>query len=171
MRDLAGQGGMYLTGEFSINKSGGPLWRTPTSNNALKWAPTQRSCAPASSPTPQSCGLRVALRAQAGGGWYVLDNLKGTFSFEGLTFRTDPVNAGFGGDSAAFKREVLKLGLPSEIEISDGAFTLAVANKAGWRNNRIGAPGADPSFRQTNLVSFVVNGTLKTEGNLLVFPR
>ncbi len=171
MRTHAGQGGMYLTGEFSVNREGGVLWRTPTSNDPATWAADQRSCAVAGASLAQSCGMRLAVRAQSNGGWYVLDNLKGTYSFEGLTVRTRLVNSGFGTDGAAFNRDVLEVGLPSEIAVSDGSTRLAIANQDSWRNNITGAAGADIGFRQTNLVSVVFSGTLSTQGNLLIFPR
>lgn len=171
LRSHAGQGGMYLTGEFSVNRGGGALWNTPANNDPSTWAADQRSCAPAGSVTPQSCGMRIAMRAQSTGGWYVMDNLKGTYSFEGLTVRTRLVNSGFGSDGAAFNRDVLEIGLPSEMEVSDGAAGFAIANQERWRNNKTGAAGVDTSFRQTNLFSVVFSGTLKTQGNLLIYPR
>ncbi len=171
MRSHAGQGGMYLTGEFSVNRDGGVLWRTPAGNDPATWAADQRSCAPAGASSPQSCGMRIALRAQSTGGWYVMDNLKGTYSFEGLTVRTRLLNSGFGTDGATFNRDVLEVGLPSEIAVSDGSAGFAIANQESWRNNRSGAAGADTSFRQTNLFSVAFSGALHTQGNLLIFPR
>lgn len=171
LRSHAGQGGMYLTGEFSVNRGGGALWSTPANNDPLTWAADQRSCAPVGLATPQSCGMRIAMRTQSTGGWYVMDNLKGTYSFEGLTVRTRLVNSGFGNDGATFNRDVLEIGLPSEIVVSDGAAGFAIANQESWRNNQNGAPGADTTFRQTNLFSVAFSGTLRTQGNLLMYPR
>lgn len=171
MRSQAGQGGMYLTGEFSVNRDGGVLWRTPASNDPSTWAADERSCAVAGYSTPESCGMRVAVRAQTTGGWYVVDNLKGTFSFEGLTLRTRLINSGFGTDGAAFNREVLEVGLPSEISVSNGSVRMAIANQESWRNNTLGAAGADTNFRQTNLFSVAFSGVIQSQGNLLIFPR
>lgn len=171
MRANAGQGGMYLSGEFSVNRDGGVLWRRPESNNPSAWAADQRSCAVAGAILPESCGMRIALRAQSAGGWYVLDNIKGTFSSEGLTVRTRLVNSGFDTDGAAFNRYALEVGLPAEIAVSDGSMRLAVSNQESWRNNTPGAAGADTGFRQTNLGSVVFSGKLSMQGNLLIFPR
>lgn len=171
MRANAGQGGMYLTGEFSVNRDGGPLWRTPASNDPSTWVAGERSCAVVGASLPQSCGVRIAVRTQSTGGWYLLDNFKGTYSFEGLTVRTRLVNSGFGTDGAAFNRDVLEVGLPSELKVSDGSVSLAIGNQVTWQNITPGAPGANPGFRQTNLVSVVFSGALSTQGNLLIFPR
>ena len=53
LSEMSGQGGVYLSGEFSINKNGGVLWETPTTNNPAQWTANQRSCAT----------LRLSLRA------------------------------------------------------------------------------------------------------------
>lgn len=169
----SGQGGVYLSGEFSINKDGGVLWNTPTSTNPATWTANQRSCAPSGSSTPESCGMRLAIRAEQAGGWYVLDNLKGTFSFEGLTLRTRFINSGFAGDGAAFNQDVLELGLPNEVRFKNGSFAFAVANQGGWRNAVAGSSGTavDPSYQQTNIYSARIDGTVRMQGNLLVFPK
>jgi hypothetical protein len=125
----SGQGGVYLSGEFSINKNGGRLWSTPTTTNAASWRAGQRSCATQGSSTPESSGLRVAIRAEQAGGWYVLYNIKGIFSFEGLTLRTRVVNSGFAGYGAGFNQDVLEFGLPNEVKFKDTSFIFAVANK------------------------------------------
>ena len=120
LSSMNGQGGVYLSGEFSINKDGGVLWSKPASNNPSTWTAGQRSCATAGASTPENCGMRVAIRSEADGGWYVLDNLKGVFSFEGLTLRTRTINSGFNGDGAAFNQDVLEFGLPNEMKFKDG---------------------------------------------------
>src|SRR5574343_574152 len=101
LSQMSGQGGVYLSGEFSINKNGGVLWDTPTTNNPAQWTANQRSCALAGAATPESCGMRVAVRTAATSGWYVLDNIKGIFSFEGLTLDTRTLT------SASRERELL----------------------------------------------------------------
>lgn len=168
----SGQGGVYLSGEFSINKDGGVLWATPSSVTQSTWSAGQRSChAPGSSAT-ESCGMRLAIRSEAAGGWYVLDNLKGTFSFEGLTLRTRLINSGFGGDGAAFNQDVIELGLPNEVKYKNGSFAFAVANQGGWRNNAISAAsGGDSTYQQTNIFSAKLDGTIRMQGNVLVFPK
>lgn len=169
---MNGQGGVYLSGEFSINKDGGVLWSTPASNNPSTWTASQRSCATAGASTPENCGMRVAIRSEADGGWYVLDNLKGVFSFEGLTLRTRTVNSGFNGDGAGFNKDVLEFGLPNEIKFKDGSFAYGVANEGGWQNRALSvANGGNPSYQQTNIFSAKIDGTIRMQGNVLVFPQ
>lgn len=171
LSEVSGQGGVYLSGEFSINKNGGPLWSTPATTNAASWTVGERSCATKGSSTPESCGLRVAIRAEQNGGWYVLDNIKGIFSFEGLTLRTRVINSGFAGDGAGFNKDVLEFGLPNEVKFKDGSFSVAVANQGGWRNSAgTVANGGDASFQQTNLFSAKIDGTIRMQGNVLIFP-
>lgn len=171
LREQSGQGGVQLSGAFSINTLGGALWRTPVSNNPTTWSADQRSCAPSGAAAPQACGMRLGLRAQAQGGWYVLDNVKGRYSFEGLTVRTRHISSGFGNDGAGFDRQVVQIGLPTSLEVHEASMELAMSNQANWRNRQVGAAGADTSFRQNNLISLGMSGTLKTEGHLLIFPR
>lgn len=167
----SGQGGVYLSGEFSINKDGGVLWDTPASVNRASWTANERSCHAPGATATESCGMRLAIRSEAAGGWYVLDNLKGTFSFEGLTLRTRLINSGFGGDGASFNQDVIELGLPNEVKYKNGSFAFAVANQGGWRNNQAGAPAADTTYQQTNIFSAKLEGTIRMQGNVLIFPK
>lgn len=172
LSSMNGQGGVYLSGEFSINKDGGVLWSTPASNNPSTWTASQRSCATAGASTPENCGMRVAIRSEADGGWYVLDNLKGVFSFEGLTLRTRTINSGFNGDGAAFNQDVLEFGLPNEVKFKDGSFAFGVANQGGWQNKSLSvANGGNPSYQQTNIFSAKIDGTIRMQGNVLIFPQ
>lgn len=172
LSSMNGQGGVYLSGEFSINKDGGVLWSKPASNNPSTWTASQRSCATAGATTPENCGMRVAIRSEADGGWYVLDNLKGVFSFEGLTLRTRTINSGFGGDGAAFNQDVLEFGLPNEVKFKDGSFAFGVANQGGWQNKSLSvANGGNPAYQQTNIFSAKIDGTIRMQGNVLVFPQ
>ncbi len=167
----SGQGGVYLSGEFSINKEGGVLWNTPASVTQTGWAANERSCHAPGSTAAEACGMRLAVRSKAAGGWYVLDNLKGTFSFEGLTLRTRLINSGFGGDGALFNQDVIELGLPNDVKYKNGSFAFAVANQGGWRNNVAGAAAADTSYQQTNIFSAKLDGTIRMQGNVLIFPK
>ncbi len=172
LSSMNGQGGVYLSGEFSINKDGGVLWSKPASNNPSTWTASQRSCATAGATTPENCGMRVAIRSEADGGWYVLDNLKGVFSFEGLTLRTRTINSGFNGDGAAFNQDVLEFGLPNEMKFKDGSFAFGVANQGGWQNKSLSvANGGNPSYQQTNIFSAKIDGTIRMQGNVLIFPQ
>ncbi|AYC31709.1 hypothetical protein D3880_04590 [Pseudomonas cavernae] len=173
LSQLSGQGGVYLSGEFSINKDGGALWGTPANNNPAQWTASQRSCASGGSgAAAEACGMRLAIRSEANGGWYVLDNLKGIFSFEGLTLRTRTINSGFNGDGVGFNQDVLEFGLPSELRYKQGSFAFGVANQGGWRNNASSAAnGGDPSYQQTNIYSAKIDGSIRMQGNVLVFPK
>ncbi|UVE17013.1 hypothetical protein NVV93_15660 [Pseudomonas sp. LS44] len=173
LSQMSGQGGVYLSGEFSINKDGGALWSTPASNNPAQWTASQRSCASGgTSAAVEACGMRLAIRSEAAGGWYVLDNLKGIFSFEGLTLRTRTINSGFNGDGVGFNQEVLEFGLPNELRWKQGSFAFGVANQGGWRNKAISAAsGGDPSYQQTNIFSAQIDGSIRMQGNVLVFPK
>jgi hypothetical protein len=172
LSQLSGQGGVYLSGEFSINKNGGVLWNTPASNDPATWTVNQRSCATAGSATAESCGLRIAISVEKNGGWYVLDNLKGIFSFEGLTLDTRTISSGFGGDGAAFNQDVLAFGLPNEMRFKDGSYAFGVASKGEWQN-KAGtlANGGDPGYQQTNIFSAKIDGTIRMQGSVLIFPR
>ncbi|MFI8384170.1 DUF6160 family protein [Pseudomonas sp. NPDC079086] len=172
LSSMNGQGGVYLSGEFSINKDGGVLWSKPASNNPSTWTASQRSCATAGASAPENCGMRVAIRSEADGGWYVLDNLKGVFSFEGLTLRTRTINSGFNGDGATFNQDVLEFGLPNEVKFKDGSFAFGVANQGGWQNKSLSvANGGNPSYQQTNIFSAKIDGTIRMQGNVLIFPQ
>ena len=172
LSSMNGQGGVYLSGEFSINKDGGVLWSKPASNNPSTWTASQRSCATAGASTPENCGMRVAIRSEADGGWYVLDNLKGVFSFEGLTLRTRTINSGFNGDGATFNQDVLEFGRPNEVKFKDGSFAFGVANQGGWQNKSLSvANGGNPSYQQTNIFSAKIDGTIRMQGNVLIFPQ
>lgn len=165
LSEMSGQGGIYLSGEFSINKNGGVLWETPTTNNPAQWTANQRSCALAGATSPESCGMRVAVRSGANAGWYVLDNLKGIFSFEGLTLDTRTLT------SASGEREVLALGLPNEIRFKGCNFSFGVASQGGWKNKALSAAnGGDPSYQQTNIFSAKIDGSIRMQGSVLVFP-
>lgn len=172
LSSMNGQGGVYLSGEFSINKDGGVLWSKPVSNNPSTWTASQRSCANSGATTPENCGMRIAIRSEEVGGWYVLDNLKGVFSFEGLTLRTRTINSGFNGDGAAFNKDVLEFGLPNEVKFKDGSFAFGVANQGGWQNKSLSvANGGNPSYQQTNIFSAKIDGTIRMQGNVLIFPQ
>lgn len=175
------QGGLYLSGEFSLNENGGPI------DDA-----TYDSCDGAAS-SGNRCGARFAYRLGGNddNGWYVVDDWRGEVSFEGLTLRTrridgnkrdiagqlvdvdgnsvDQVNAvalgnndGFGGDGASFDKEVLEIGLPSSVKFRDYQYTLGYASHA--------SPGDSASYQQTNIYGVQINGKVNMTGNMLIFP-
>ena len=94
LADVSGQGGIYLSGDISINEMGGPV-----QNNYFG------RCDEAD----KKCGARFAYRLKQDGGWMVLDEIRGMFAFEGLTLRVRSIDSGFGGDGALFDRDVIEL--------------------------------------------------------------
>lgn len=64
LSQLNGQGVVYLSGEFSINKDGGVLWSKPASNSPNTWTVGERSCATLCASTA-GCAWRSAPRSTA----------------------------------------------------------------------------------------------------------
>ena len=188
MAAVTGQGGVYLSGEFSINKDGGPLWAdgtrpyyeldangVPVVDNSL----TPDEC------TNGVCGLRLTMKLNENSeGWYVIDDLSGGISFEGLTLRTQtlkevpdynnvtlvggvptPANYNF-SDNDESDQEIVEIGLPGNVIFNDFKFKYAVAN-----NGEFGVPLADGTpFKQTEIFGVELNGEITLQGNLLLFP-
>ena len=145
LSDVSGQGGIYLSGDVTINEEGGPL------QNAYFGACSDDS----------SVAARVWRSGQGRRWWMVLDDFKGKFAFEGLTLRVKKIDSGFGGDGALFNREVLEIGLPGTVRYQDVRFTLAGSSTAR---------PTDTGFQQTDIISVEMQGEVLMEGNLLVFP-
>ncbi|WP_407943953.1 hypothetical protein [Marinobacter salinisoli] len=143
---VSGQGGIYLSGDVSINEMGGPI------ENAYFGRCDE---------TSKKCGARLAYQFKEDGGWMVLDDLRGNFSFEGLTLRVREINTGFGGDGELFNRDVVELGLPDNVRFNDVQFKIATSSTAR---------PTDPGFQQTDLFSVEMQGEVIMEGNLLIFP-
>lgn len=142
---ISGQAGVYLSGEIAINESGGPI------QNAYFG-----DCSDA-----KKCGARLALQTKENGGWFVLDDFKGAFSFQGLTLKVRGINSGFGGDGAKFNREVLEIGLPDQIKVDKLQYTYATSSTAR---------PTDLGFQQTDIYTVEIDGNVTLQGNLLVFP-
>lgn len=152
---VTGQGGVYLSGDLTINENGGPL----NVDGPSAW---QASCDTASADAV--CGARIAVNTgdNAGSsGWFVLDNIRGRFSFEGLTLKTRTIDSGFEGDGAAFNSDVLEVGLPNSLEYE--SVSLTVANSSSARPT-------DANFQQTDIFTLNINGQANLQGNLLVYP-
>lgn len=151
---ISAQGGVYLTGDITINDEGGPL----NVDGPNQW---QRNCTSGSS--DKRCGARLAVNAGDGAnsGWLVLDNIRGRFSFEGITLKTRTIDSGFNGDGATFDSDVLEIGLPNTVKYTDVTFTLANSNQAR---------PTDPGFQQTDIFSARIDGDVTLRGNLLLFP-
>lgn len=146
LSDVSGQGGIYLSGDISINEVGGPV-----ENSYFGRCEEQ----------DKKCGARFAYRLKEDGGWMVLDEIRGKFSFEGLTLRVRSIDSGFGGDGEVFDREVIELGLPDTVRFSDVQFKLAASSTAR---------PTDPGFQQTDIFAIEMQGDVVMQGNLLVFP-
>lgn len=145
MSVISGQAGVYLSGEISINENGGPI------QNAYFG-----DCSDS-----KRCGARLAYQTKQNGGWFVLDDFKGSFSFQGLTLKVRNINSGFGGDGAKFNREVLEIGLPDQIMVDQLQFTYATSSTAR---------PTDAGFQQTDIYTVEIDGGVTMQGNLLVFP-
>lgn len=180
LSEISGKGGVYLSGEFAINKDGGPLWDDP--NEVSGFTPGTRPIFDGAGNIVGSeecengiCGLRLAIKLNENSeGWYVLDDVSGGMSFEGLTLQTETlttatnydvwVDGGF--EEKAVDDEVLKIGLPGTITFNDFKFKFAVAN-----NGEFGVPLQDgAAFRQTEIFGVQLDGNITVGGNLLLFP-
>lgn len=181
LSDAVAQGGLYLSGEFSLNENGGPITNT-----------TYDTCDNAAG-TDLRCGARFSYKMGGNleNGWYVIDDWKGEVSFEGLTIRTrridgnkrditgqlvdnsgQPVSEanavalgdedGFGGDGASFDQEVLEIGLPSTLKFKDYQYNVGFSS----HSSPIGAS----NYQQTNIYGVRLNGEVKMSGNMLIFP-
>lgn len=146
LSDVTGQAGVYLTGEISINEEGGPL---------------EDSYFGACTDNTKKCGARLSFQTEQNGGWFVLDNVKGSISFEGLTFQVRNISSGFGGDGALFNRDVMEIGLPESIRMNDFQYTLATGSSSR---------PSDANYNQVDLMTVEMGGELTLQGNLLVFP-
>lgn len=146
LASVSGQGGIYLSGDISINEMGGPI---------------ENDYFGACDDTTKKCGARLAWRLKENGGWIVLDDIRGNFAFEGLTLRTRYIDSGFGGDGALFDGDVLELGLPNTVRFNDVRFKMGFSN--------LPTP-TDPGFQQTDIFTVDMRGQVIMEGNLLVFP-
>lgn len=147
LSDVAGQGGIYLSGDISINEDGGPI---------------DNSYFGQCDEVGKKCGARFAYQLKENGGWMVLDEIRGNFAFEGLTLRVRSVDSGFDGDGQAFDSDVLEVGLPNIVRFNDVRFKIAASNQA--------RPTA-PNFQQTDIFAVEMQGDVVLEGNMLFFPK
>jgi hypothetical protein len=188
LAEISGQGGVYLSGEFSINKEGGPLWEDgtrPYYELDANGEPVVDNSAAPDQCDNGVCGLRLAIKLNENSeGWYVIDDLSGGMSFEGLTLRTKnltdvpdynnvtlvngvptPANYNF-ADNGESDQEVLEIGLPGRVTFNDFKFKYAVAN-----NGEFGVPLADgTAFKHTEIFGVELDGAITLQGNLLLFP-
>lgn len=146
LSSVTGQAGVYLSGEIAINEEGGPL---------------ENSYFGACNDPGKVCGARLSFQTAQDGGWFVLDNIKGSVSFEGLTFQVRNISSGFGGDGTLFNRDVMEIGLPESIRMNDFQYTLATGSSER---------PTDANYQQVDFMTVEMSGDLTLQGNLLVFP-
>lgn len=146
LADVTGQSGVYLTGEVSFNEEGGPLTDSyfGDCNDANK-----------------VCGARIAVQTEQAGGWFVLDNIRGSIAFEGLTLEVKNISTGFGDDGALFNRDVIAIGMPESLRFNDFQYTIATGSSER---------PSDAGYQQVDLMSIEMSGEATIQGNLLIFP-
>lgn len=105
------------------------------------------------------CGARLAIQPLNSTGFVVLDNIKGAFSFDGMSLDIVTINSGFNGDGALFNRQAMKIGL-TNASATNLQFTLGGANQG-----KVTASG----LQQTNLLTYQATGAIKLTGNVYVF--
>lgn len=146
LAEVTGQSGVYLTGEVSFNEEGGPL---------------EDSYFGLCSDANKVCGARLAFQTEQNGGWFVIDDIRGSVSFEGLTLQLKTISDGFGGDGALFNKDVIEIGLPESIRMNDFQYTLATGN--------LDRP-SESGYKQVDFMTVEMSGEMTLQGNLLVFP-
>lgn len=135
MADVSGQDGVSLSVNFNL---------------AANTADTRCS---------GGCGARLAIQPLNSTGYIVLDNIKGTFSFDGMSIDMVTINNGFNGDGALFNRQAMKIGL-TNASASNLQFTLGGSNQG-----KVSGSG----LQQTNLLTYQATGAVKLTGNVYVF--
>ncbi|KAF1072007.1 MAG: hypothetical protein GAK45_00348 [Pseudomonas citronellolis] len=104
------------------------------------------------------CGARLAIQPMSSTGYLVIDNVKGTFAFDGMTLDVVTINSGYNGEGAQFNGQALKLGL-TNASVSNLQLTVGGANQA-----KVGS-----GLQQTNLLTYQASGAVKLTGNVYVF--
>ncbi|WP_375741472.1 hypothetical protein [Pseudomonas boanensis] len=105
------------------------------------------------------CGTRIAFQPANGAGFIVIDNIRGTFSFDGVQLDVVKIDSGFDGDGAAFNATALRLAL-TPARFSNAQFTLASSNQVH---------GDQPGHRQTGVFTYHTDGEVRLHGNLYLF--
>lgn len=152
LADVTGQSGVYLTGEVSFNEEGGPLTNSYFGD-----------CGDSN----KVCGARLAFQTEQRndleerGGWFVIDNIRGSIAFEGLTLEVKNISSGFGDDGTIFNRDVIAIGMPESLRFNDFQYTLATGSSER---------PSDSGYQQVDLMSIEMSGEATIQGNLLIFP-
>ena len=151
LAEVTGQSGVYLTGEISFNEEGGVFDDVTHVNDYFG----------ACSNDQKVCGARLAFQTEENGGWFAIDDIRGSISFEGLTLQLRNISDGFGGDGVLFNKDVIEIGLPESVRMNDFQYTLATGN--------LDRP-SDAGYQQVDLMTVEMSGDITLQGNLLVFP-
>lgn len=109
---------------------------------------------------PGGCGARVAIRPGHSDGVIAIDNIKGTFSFDGLTLDVVTIDSGFNGEGALFNKDAIKIGL-RESRLDNVQYSLSGASSADT---------TQPGFHQHDLLTYHANGQILLRGNVYIFP-
>ncbi|WP_396587586.1 DUF6160 family protein [Bermanella sp. R86510] len=164
LNNVTGQNGVYLSGDITFNELGGPLASSDVNNlddnSDIVWG----TCAEKEAGTAQRCGTRLTAKTNATEGYYVIDELQGKLSFEGLTLKAREISAtdDFGGDQIDFAgKTVLEIGLPNNLRFEKFKYELATSTTAR---------PTDAGFQQRDLYGVEINGNMEMHGNLLLFP-
>lgn len=149
--------GVTLSGKFSLNENGGPLWRAPDGN------------CPASTNNGE-CGTRIAIQGDEGSGWVILDIFQGSLAF-GSYANSDPMvlsveERQIADDPSTSENEarsvdVISASYDGRLEYED--LSLKIASQPVNQ-------GPEPGSSQRDLMSLNFNGYSTFTGNLLVFP-
>jgi len=171
LNTYTGQNGVYLSGDISLNEVGGPLTSADSNNidpndGSTVWG----TCEEKGLGTVSRCGARLSVNTNSTNGYFVLDEMRGKMSFEGLTLKARELtvadDANFGGDVTDFLagsdgKTVLEIGLPNEVRFEN--LSLIIANSSTARPT-------DTGFQQQDIFGLELNGSIEMQGNLLVFP-
>ncbi len=165
LESVTGQNGVYLSGDITLNDTGGPLLSSDAGNRYhgttdVVWG----TCNEKQSGAVDRCGARISIQTNSTDGHFVLDEMRGKMSFEGLTLKAREITTedDFGGDEVDFAGDtVLEIGLPNKVRFEDLSYTIATSSTAR---------PTDEGFTQQDVFGVEIDGTIQMQGNLLIFP-
>ena len=153
--NINAKNGISLSGTLDLNSSGGPLWDYNRDANGDAVNCTDNN---------GKCGARFALNGSGVSGWFILDNIKGGFSFGESD--SDPSATGLeisvqhnttASDNGT-EKDVVQFKLPTKVNYDNVSMTLATGSHE--QDNTL----------QTNILTVEINGPVIMQGKLLVFP-
>ncbi|WP_281645257.1 hypothetical protein [Parendozoicomonas sp. Alg238-R29] len=150
--------GVTLSGNFSLNENGGPLWRAPDGNCSV-------------STNNGECGTRIAIQEDEGSGWIILDIFQGSLAF-GSYANSDPMVLSIEErqiadnpntpENEARSLDVISADYEGRLEYEN--LSLKIASQPLNQG-----PEPNPAS-QRDLMSLNFNGYSTFTGNLLLFP-